>query len=250
MLRLTLASAIVVPMTLLASAALARPVLDPGAMSQLGHYDVLIYSDPHREGLDRGKAIGVIDATPDEVFRVATDYSKYQDFISRIDESRIVGRSGSAAEVEIVASLPWPVGSSRVRAVYRQEKLPGEIYRVHFDKIDGTMKQYCGAIYIEPFGDGRTAITYELVAEPRGPFARSTINWGIRRTVGKYVHALRQRINDLHVLGVLRPAPKTTIAQQPAMVAGALRPAKASFAATTGTVRLAARRSKRGLTRH
>jgi ribosome-associated toxin RatA of RatAB toxin-antitoxin module len=176
----------------LGAVASARPHLDSDGMSKLDRYDVLTFLDPYRNGIDRGKAIGVIDAAPDEVFRIATDYAKYKDFMPRIRSSSVLSRDRNAANVVISADLPWPVGSSWVLA--------------HYDMMRGTFRQYLGSLYIEPWAPNKTAITYELVAEPNSVFAsHGAINRGVRRLVGKFVHALRQRINELHRLGSLHP---------------------------------------------
>ena len=74
--------------------AAARPTLDAGRLDELGRYQVLTFADPFRNGIERGKAIGVIDATPEEVFRVATDYAKYRDFMPQRD--RLDGQGSDA----------------------------------------------------------------------------------------------------------------------------------------------------------
>jgi ribosome-associated toxin RatA of RatAB toxin-antitoxin module len=192
---------------LCASPAFARPTLDAGRLDELTRYEVLTFTDPFGGGLERGKAIGVIDATPEEVFRVATDYGKYHDFMPKVTSSTVKESTRDHALVELTAELRWPAGSSRVVARYTQQKLAGEIYRVRFEKVDGTLKQYVGSLYIEPFAPGKTAVTYELVAEPDTVAPRSAINRGIKRSTGNFVHALRQRINELHRLGYLHPEP-------------------------------------------
>ena len=191
----------------LTTTAAARPTLDPARLGELGQYQVLTFADPFKGGIERGKAIGVIDATPEEVFRVATDYSKYRDFMPRVTDSTVRESARDHALVELHAELRWPAGASTVTARYTHEKLPGDIYRVKFDRVGGDLKQYWGSLYIEPFGPGKTAVTYELVAEPDTVAPKSAINRGIKRSTGNFVHALRQRINDLHRLGYLHPEP-------------------------------------------
>jgi ribosome-associated toxin RatA of RatAB toxin-antitoxin module len=191
----------------LAFPAAARPTLDQGRLDELGRYQVLTFADPFKNGIERGKAIAVIDATPEEVFRVATDYAKYRDFMPRVTNSSVKEANRDHALVELQAELRWPAGSSRVTARYTHERLPGEIYRVRFEMVDGSLKQYVGALYIEPFAPGKTAVTYELVAEPDTIAPKSAINRGIKRSTGNFVNALRQRINDLHRYGYLHPEP-------------------------------------------
>ena len=53
------------------------------------------------------------------------------------------------------------------------------------------------------------------------------VNRGIKRSVGKFVHALRQRINEMHRLGLLHPIQPTT----PVMPATVLKPNPATLKA-------------------
>ncbi len=204
----------------------ARPTLDAARLNQLGAYSVLVFSDPSgHAGIERGKAIGVFDATTEEVFRVATDYTKYRDFMPRIQGSRVVESDRNHAIVEITAELPWPAGRAAVVARYDHQRLPGSIYRVQFQLLRGNMKHYVGSLYIEPWSPGRTAVTYELVAQPEGIAPHSAVNKGVRRSVSSFVNALRQRINDLHRMGYLHPEP-TTPAPGPAPLTGSTLTAK------------------------
>jgi ribosome-associated toxin RatA of RatAB toxin-antitoxin module len=188
-------------------AALARPVLDNQRMSELDQYNVLIFGDPFQGGIDRGKAIGVFDATPDEVFRVVTDLSRYKDYIPLVRSSEVMTQGRSEALVKLGAELPWPAGKTWVDARYQWDRRPGEIYIVEFGMVQGSFKRFVGRIYIEPWSPGKSAVTYELVAVPDVLAPRSALNRGIRRLTGNFVHALRQRVNDLHKLGYLHPEP-------------------------------------------
>jgi ribosome-associated toxin RatA of RatAB toxin-antitoxin module len=203
---------------LISTPAFARPTLDSSGLDQLSRYQVLTFTDPFASGIERGKAIGVIDATPEEVFRVATDYAKYRDFMPRVTESNVKESARDHALVELTAELRWPAGTSMVTARYTHEKLPGEIYRVRFDMVNGSLKKYLGSLYIEPFAPGKTAVTYELVAEPNTLAPKSAINRGVKRSTANFVHALRQRVNDLHQQGYLHPepvAPRASDARSP-----------------------------------
>jgi ribosome-associated toxin RatA of RatAB toxin-antitoxin module len=211
---------------MLASAlpAAARPSLDTAGLQRLDRWEVLVFSDPWRGGIERGKAIGVFSATPEEVYRVATEYAKYQDFMPRVRQSSVASRDKAETLVDLTADLPWPAGRSKVTARYTTEKLPGDIYRIRFQMIRGEMRQYVGQLYIEPWAPGRTAVTYEIVAEPNVWAPRSTINKSIRNSAGGYVHALRQRVNDLHLAGYLHPqAPPAKSGERAPLVGAPLK---------------------------
>ncbi len=207
----------------LPAAASARPSLDAERLAELDRWEVLTFSDPVSGGLERGKAIGVFDGTPEEIFRVATDYAHWPDYLPRVRTAKVSSQDASEVTVEITAELPWPVGRSQITARYTHEKLAGEVYRVSFSMLRGQMKQYLGTLYIEPWGPGRTVLTYELVAEPDVIAPRSLINKSVKRSTGGFVHALRQRVNDLHRLGFLHP--KAPAARERSPLCGAAHPA-------------------------
>jgi hypothetical protein len=187
--------------------AFARPTLDADRMQRLDRYDVLGFADPFKNGIDVGKAIGVFDATPEEVFRVATDYSKWQEYLPRVRSSQITERRRDGATVEVTIDLPWPVGKTLVTARYHHEHLRGDVYRVKFQKVRGNLKQYLGALLIEPWAPGKCALTYELVAQPDVLAPKSMLNHAVAKSALGFVNALRQRVNDLHKWGLLHPEP-------------------------------------------
>lgn len=189
----------------LASTAAARPRLAPSQERRLAAYDVLVFSDAYQGGVEKGKAISIMDATPEEVFRVATDYARWKEYLPRVRESVVLERSPTGALVELMAELPWPAGRSRVQVRHVHEKLDGERYRIRFSLVRGDMKQYLGSLFIEPWARDKATLTYELVAEPDVFAPNAIINRSIRRSVSGFVHALRQRLNDLHRVGLLHP---------------------------------------------
>lgn len=201
----------------------AGPTLDPSRLAQLARYEVLVFSDPFKDGIERGKAIGVFDATPEEVFRVASDFNKWSEYLPKVHSSKVVSRSGKVTLVAMTADLPWPVGRRQVFARYIEDRLPGEIYRIRFEMLHGEMRQYLGSLYIEPWngsGPPKTAVTYELVAEPDIAAPDSTINKAVRRSSSGFVHALRQHVNELHRLGLLHPMQPPTVAPPVALPQG------------------------------
>ena len=209
----------------------ARPNLDTGGLSRLARYDVLSFTDPGGGGIDKSKAIGVFDATPDEVYRTATDYAKLAEFAPRVVGSRIVEQRGeSQAFVMLSSDLPWPVSNAWVFAEFHTEKLGNDAYRIRFWQVKGSMRRYSGSILIEPWAPNKSAVTYELLAEPTGIAPKRLVNSKLKDAAARYVHALRQRINDLHRLGRLHPL--VAPAEVPSTLAGSPQPNVVEHVAT------------------
>jgi hypothetical protein len=216
----------IVSLFALATPAFADPSVDADGSARLGRYDVLTFVDPGGGGIDRSKAIGVFDATPDEVFRTASDYEQLKEFAPRVVSSKVLERhDGGRALVMLSTDLPWPVSKAWVFAEFDEERMNGEVYRIRFFQVRGSMRRYSGSMLIEPWGSpssGKTAVTYEFLAEPDSVAPKGLINRKLRDAAAHYVHALRQRVNDLHRLGRLHPIVPPTPAERdtPSTVAG------------------------------
>ena len=195
---------------LVARVVAARPVVPAEALDRLTHYQVITFTDPAAGGLRRGKAIGLFDATPDEVFRVATDYEHLAEFAPRITSAKVLDRQGDRAVVALTTVLPWPVSKAWVNCEFAMERVGRDIYRIRFAARAGSLKRYEGSIYIEPWqqwrGGGTSAVTYELLVEPSDHTPRRFVNARVESVASKWVHFLRQRINQLRAAGRLHPA--------------------------------------------
>lgn len=193
-------------LAVLASPASARPVLPGDGLARLDRYDVLTFTDPAGDGMRKGKAIGVFDAMPDEIFRVLTEYERYPEFTPQVVATQVVDRQGDdRALVSLATRFPWPVRDAWVLAQFEHQQRGDGTYRIRFWQVRGTMRRYAGDVLIEPWSSSRSSVTYELLAEPHARLSRRYINNRISDAAGRYVHALRQRVNELHRAGLLHP---------------------------------------------
>ncbi len=215
----------------LSGSAGARPALPQEDLTRLGQREVLTFADDGGEGIQKGKAIGVFDATPDEIFRVATEYERYPEFAPRVVSSEVLDRQGEArAWVTLTSNLPWPVSQAWVHAQFEHDRLGPDSYRIRFWQLRGSMRRYFGSLFIESWtrwkGGGTSVVTYELLAEPARFAPKRMINRLIHEAVAKYIHALRQRINDMRRAGRIHPQldPVPTL---PSLLAGPAQPPRA-----------------------
>jgi ribosome-associated toxin RatA of RatAB toxin-antitoxin module len=216
---------VVFGVALLGLSAEARPRLDDRRMGQLSRYDVLLFSDPAGGGLYRHKAIGVFDASPEDVFKVATTYERYSEYMPRVTQSQIVWQSGELSMVYLAADLPWPLSNAWIYARFQHDPQYDQTFRVRFAMVRGNLLRYEGSLLIEPFGDGRTAVTYELLAQPDSRLPRALLQSTIGRGAANFVHCLRGRINALLHKGLLHAPSRPRIgAAEPSEVDGAAEP--------------------------
>jgi hypothetical protein len=188
--------------------AFALPALPAQRVEQLGRYDVLLLSEPAGEGLLRHQAIGVFDATPEQVLGVAANVDLYRSYVPGIAASKTLWQGPTEKEVVLEADLPWPLRNLwvQVRVDVDRAELGPRTHRVRFSLVRGNMLRYEGSILIEPFGEGRTAVTYEILALPDLRLPRSWLQHAAGRGARTFVHALRSRVNHLMRQGLLQPS--------------------------------------------
>lgn len=229
--------------------ATAAPSLPPAHLARLAHFDVLRFHFPSEYGVDVSKAIALFDATPDEVFRTVTDYERMPEYLPRLVGAKVLDRSGRGdgsgdgehVLVALRSDLPWPVRDAWVDAEFDAESLPGEVYRVRFWQVRGSMRHYSGYLLIEPWpgpwpgsassassatSKVRSTVTYELLAEPDTFLPRGYLNSKLREVAPMFVNALRARVDELHRTDRLHPRqpPLPLGDEDPALLVGERAP--------------------------
>lgn len=189
---------------------LARPVMDAQRQEQLSRYEVVLQSESIGAGVQRHRAVGLFDSSPEEIFRIATSYERYSEYMPRIVASHVISQGTEQALVTLEADLPWPMSNLWVFARYQTESflddMDRQAYRVRFGMLRGNLLRYEGVLLIEPFGDGRATVTYELLAEPETRMPRSWVQRSIGRGVSNFVHYLRARVSHCHRLARTSPS--------------------------------------------
>ena len=187
----------------------ARPVLDAQQTERLSRYEVVLQSEPLGAGSQHHRAVGIIDFPAESVFRVVTSYDRYSEYMPRVLASHVVSQSEGHALVSMEAMLPWPLANVWVFARYQtdgfQDDMDRQAYRVRFTMLRGNMLRYEGLLLLEPYGEGRTMVTYELLAEPDTRMPKSWVQRAIARGASNFVHVLRTRVTQCQRL--LRPLP-------------------------------------------
>lgn len=185
----------------------------------------------------RGEATGVVDAPPETVWKVISDYNEHKNFmpgilecfaidpealklIERIsaDELRTLESQlrahktndtvGKVVYIYGVGDFPWPMPNKRyVLKVVRDR----ERWTAHATMVIGQMKVNESSWELEPCGpDGsRTRATYRILLDPGVPAPGFAVNIATSSTLPKVIEALRKKVRDTKYNGA-RKAPKGT----------------------------------------
>jgi hypothetical protein len=199
--------------SLAAADANAAPRLDPKRMERLAKGEIIIFSfDDPKEGV-RGKAIGIVDAPPEQLFGVLRDYEAYREFVPQVRRSQRVRSLGAMQDLVLVeTSLPWPIRNawSVSRFVAKQQK--GPVFEIRWRMVQGNMRSNSGYVYLEPWGPGgrQTAVTYEMGANPTRLASDTVLHRGMRLATRGMLRALRKRVEALRIAGRLAPKVQPT----------------------------------------
>jgi len=155
------------------------------------------------------KAVGLIDAPPEVVFRVLSDYDRYREVMPYTEESKVVATEEGKV-VHFYTVIDAPVVSKRdytLRIVDESEWKGGHGYlKSRWTPSDKgpapkegvvRVKSNDGSWTLEPIDDGaRTRATYLLYTDPGGSLPTFLINKANSSTIPDIYEALRKHSQD------------------------------------------------------
>ena len=113
-------------------------------------------------------AIGFVHATPEQAWRVLTEYDRLPEFVPDLVSVRLLSRSGNVARLEQLSSAGVLFVSHSIRIVVQVVEAPYSTIDVAL--VDGDMKRYDTHWDLEPVEHDRmacTRITFSGVMEPK-----------------------------------------------------------------------------------
>lgn len=143
-------------------------------------------------GVWPGRAMGVVQASALETFRVLADLTKYNEFIPQIAGAKRLDERA----YELRAKFPWPVNETKVKLDVQQGQR-GAVYVIKWKMLSGSLKRYEGAAWIQPWGNNRCLVTYQILAEPRIPAPNAVMTHGLRTAAAAVIGAVRKRVTVL-----------------------------------------------------
>jgi ribosome-associated toxin RatA of RatAB toxin-antitoxin module len=169
--------------------------VSPDLASRLRQGEIVVSIDyaPPLYALD---VIGPVEGTTDEVWRAATSYNHYKDFLPLVTESELRKRTGNNALQYIKMSPPWPFHASWMLNNHEENKSQGLI---RWTESAGNVKREFGFWQVVPLEPGKTAIEYHLMVDPAinvptwlVGFCSRTVMPGIVKGIRRRVEVMRQ----------------------------------------------------------
>ena len=182
----------------------------------------------------RGEMTGVIDASPETVWRVITDVNNFRFFMPRTLTSMAVPaekiplilqrRPSRAEEVEALLGpipadpagyrvpggkygsylysnleFPWPCSNRWyiVKGLNDETKAAQHRYHCSWSLVIGNLRENSGEWILEPFGTAQTKAMYRLCTDPGGAVPGFLVKQGTRSTMPQIIKAVRERATKL-----------------------------------------------------
>jgi ribosome-associated toxin RatA of RatAB toxin-antitoxin module len=154
-------------------------------------------SDVPYDGTDVrwGRATALIDARPDVVMRIVTDYARYAEFLPHFRVSRVLSQRGTSALVYLEAVVIHNTTTlwSQMRIRPRPDVGPTHVIEANMDR--GNVDRMAARWEVTPVDNGqRTIVTFQFIIEPDVPFPDAIITDQNLRAARRTLESLRTRV--------------------------------------------------------
>jgi len=196
-------------------APLAPPALAEDDRTQLDAGAVVIRDLQPRDADGIGVLLmGVVDATPDQVWAVMADCEEQDEFIPRVLYAAVRDREGESHTCDLVIDLPLPLSDLRTATRHHVRRLPdgGHQRRWYLLPGDWDYQRNSGSWTVHPYQDGRRSLLVgRMDLLPKSMLPVWLLHAGQVRQAPETFAAIRARVRE-----VLSRAPtRTGVATSP-----------------------------------
>ncbi|MFH1263945.1 MAG: SRPBCC family protein [Pseudomonadota bacterium] len=166
--------------------------------SSAGTDDIVRLEPVEGSRVKLGTTQGVIDADPETIFRVLTDYEHYAEFMPRTEKAEV--RERMTDRVVFFSHLGMPILIEDVEYLC-EAKFASDHRSVEFRMVPGSgkgVRQFHGSWKLEPFGTepGKTLVTYRVFFDPMRGYAPWLFDLGTKHSLAKVIGAVRKRVGS------------------------------------------------------
>ena len=131
-----------------------------------------------------------IDATPEVVFAVITDYEAYPDILAEMESARIRSRTGNTVEADFTINL-----IKRVSYTLALRETPP--LRLEWETLKGPFKTNTGSWTLERRANGFTRAHYEVEVKVGVFVPKSISNRVVGRTLPALLESFKRRAEQV-----------------------------------------------------
>ena len=153
---------------------------------------------PHPDqGVQWGRAEGVVDARPDDVLTIIHDYAQYAGMFPYFEKSRVLSQRGTDAivylEAKVLHGAATLWGQVRMRASSPSPRT--HVVEARMMKGKGNIGQLLARWEVTPVeGEQRCFVVFQLLVDPDLPMPDMVISSEMKKGAGQAFRALRKRV--------------------------------------------------------
>jgi hypothetical protein len=188
---------------LMSFSVLAQPVVGPelteAEQKKLGDGEVVIRETTPTGGKGVGAmALGVVDASSDEVWPVLRDCQLFWKFMPRTKKSWVKDEEGVGRICHVELSMPFPLPDLWSDTVAEIREEPRGHYRRAWKLVRGTYHRNDGSWTIVPWGDGaKSLVVYAIDTDPKMAVPDGLIRMGQKGSLPDVISQIRKRVAQL-----------------------------------------------------
>ena len=144
-----------------------------------------------------GQALMVVDAAPEVVMRIVTDYARYEEFLPHFRRSRVLSRRGNNALVYMQATVARDTTTLWAQMRIFQRRPRGETQIIEGRMTEGNMDQFAARWEVTPVDGGRRSLVrFRIIVDPGLPLPSSLFTAENVKAARKTVRALGERVAE------------------------------------------------------
>jgi ribosome-associated toxin RatA of RatAB toxin-antitoxin module len=152
---------------------------------------------PHPNGIEWGRAEGVIDAAPNDVLAILNDYSAYAGVFPYFEKSKVLSQRGSDALVYLEAKVLYGASTlwSQVKITARSPTPATRVIEVKMMKGKGNIGNLLARFEVTPIDGGqKTFVAFQFLVDPDLPMPDSVVSSEMKKGAGSAFRALRKKV--------------------------------------------------------
>ncbi len=149
----------------------------------------------------KATAIAVIDATPEQVIRVLTDYESFPEFMPYCQEVRIQEKDKERTRVRYELDFPWPIGDRHyVLELKSDSESRGDrtvfVNTWTYVPDSGNINDTYGSWEVFPEGSERSLVRYTVFTDPGGRVPGWAANVATNVAVPGVIEGVKTRVKE------------------------------------------------------
>jgi hypothetical protein len=142
-----------------------------------------------------GHAEALVEATPEQLVKTATEFGKYRDLHRKFKTARVIGKEGD--QTDVYMRYPVQIGPMTIELYevmrFAPDRTVGNTHIIEARGIKGDMKRGHTVITIKPVDAKHSLLSVDVLLVPTLPAPQSYVDEELRDGAEDFVDGLRDR---------------------------------------------------------